>query len=408
MNFNSAETTASLFFGLASSAVVGDCIFERGFLVKLFTMHLSASLIEELEIPPLLQMASSIALGLFCFRSADRGPAQLLLKEMFRPLPRLSNFNVSNCPMLSYSAALGLGFILMGALKGHSADRSFALDILSQLRTQMNVHPQYCVSALMSIALVSFNSGLQEIFSFIPWIRSLGDLLERAEQCIFWNIFAWRMCNWSSALPTGLHDQGGDRVILDFEVVMDTVCQPEIDSVWTHSGELHLLAYVCQVLSANAFYLGLRFAGAPEKVPKGLLSSLDLWMQKILSFPILFSCDPDYFLTRIQSRLLGAFQFMLLARCLIFSGRGDEDCWRYLRRLQGHPLLFKYGQAHLYYSAIGFAFAGSGEARVSTENDLSVAGLLASLLPIFPTTPGEPEFAIQSFLFPFWSFASVQ
>ena len=408
LNFNSAETTASLLLGLAGSAAVNGCAFERSFLVKLFSMHLSSALTDELEIPPLLQMAAALALGFFCFRSADRGPAQLLVKEIFRPLPWLCNAKAQDSPMLSYCAALSLGFVLMGALKTSSAsaeDKQFAQDILLQLKSRMNQHPQYCVSSLMAISLIAFDCAEQEIFSFIPWIRNIGDLLERPEPCIFWNIFAWRMVGWSAALPAGLHDQGGDRVILDFEAVFDEVCQPESDSVWTQSGKLGLLAYCCQVLGANALFLGLKFAGAPEKLPANLLLNLDRWMQKLLCFPILFNCDPDYFLTRIQAKLLSAFQFMLLARCLIFSGRGDENCWRLLRRLQAHPLLFKYGNAHLYYSALGFAFCGRGTSSVSSESELGVAGLLASILPVLPNAPGEPEFAIQSFLSSFWVFA---
>ncbi len=403
LNFNSAETTSSLFLGLASSAAVNDCVFERAFLVKLFSMHLSSALTEELEIPPLLQTAAALSLGFFCFKSADRGPSQLLVKEIFRPLSWLCNSKASDSPMLSYCAALSLGFIMMGSLKENSVhDKQFAEDIVLQLKTKMNGHPQYCVSALMAFSLVGFDCGKQESFSFIPWIRSLGDLLERPEPCLFWNIFTWRMTQWTTSLPDGLHDQGEDRVLLDFENVFDDVCQPEGDSVWSQSGHISLLAYCCQVLSANSLFLGLKFAGTPEKLPKELLKNLDRWMLKLLSFPILFSCDADYFLTRIQGKLLLAFQYMLLARCLIFNGRGDEDCWRYLRRLQAHPLLFKYGNAHLYYAALGFAFCGRGESKISTENELGVAGLLASFLPILPTSPGEPEFAILNFLSPFW------
>lgn len=408
LNFNSAETSACLFLGLGASAAVNETVFERDFLLKLFSLHLPSAVMEDLEIPPLLQMSAALALGLFRFGSADRGPSHLLLKEVFRPLALNVNCKASDTPMLSYAAALALGFILMGHLKTQNGlslqSAQFAQDIMLELKCKASQNPQYQISALMACSLIAFDSGAtDEVESFIPWCRNIGDLLDRPDGVVFWNIFAWRMAHWSQQLPIGLHDQGKDRFLLDFEAIFDVVCQPASDSMWTFSGELGLFAYACQVLTANALFLSLRFAGAASECPKSLLNNLQLWMEKILSFPILFNTDPDFFLTRIQTYLLTAYQYMLLANCLMHAGSGNEDCWRRLRQLFAHPLLFKYGNAHLLYSSIGFLFAKS---PISTKTNFSVAGLLSSLLPILPTQPGEPEFAVNFLMQSFWVFAA--
>lgn len=409
LNFDSESTSACLLLGLAISSLKTKTKNEQAkFLNKLFTMHLpSFQTCLGLEIPPILQLTATLSLGFFKFRSFDRGISQLLLKEIFRSLPMNVNFKpIEDSPLISLVSAFTLGMCLMGSASSKDLNhQKFAEDIQKQLQSNLLENgnkTQHRISVLIATALINIaNSEFNP--TILPWSRSLPDLLDKPEGVVFWYQLTWKLSQWNNLGLFDIKDQGFDKLKLNFELIFDSVCNPAEDSVWTDSAEMGIFIYACQCLMANSVYLALKFAG--EKVKN---ESLDFWIRKLKSFPILFNTDSDYFLTKIQMHLLTTYQYLLLCKCLIFAGTGDSDCWALLRELMAHPLMFKYGNGKLFYSSIGFLFLGKGRLTIRTSgkddkiNYLAVASLLCTLAPILPTSPVDPEFSFVPLLESLW------
>ena len=439
LNFDSEGTSACLLLSLALSSLKSELKNDQSkFLNKLFTMHLpsfQSSL--ELEIPPILQLSASLSLGLFKFRSFDRGTCQLLLKEIFRPLPLNINIKpTEDTPLFSIIPAFTLGMCLMGSSDSSSNNSEFANDIQLQLNSNLlsnGSRTQHGISVLISSAFI--NIGNDQFDNFI-WSRSLPDLLDKPEGIVFWNLLTWRLSQWhkiavnvatdaenrdektkrnmdkfdkkeNNNADFCLDEQGFDKVKINFIKIFDSVCNPSEDSIWTDSSELGLFVYSCQVLIANSVFLALKLSGTEKSN-----ESLDFWLKKLHSYKIIYNTDEDFFLTKIQSHLITTFQYLLLCKCLIFAGSGDSACWSILRSFMADPLLFKYGNGKLFYSSIGFLFLGKGRLTIKTEdlskrkiNYLAIASLLCSICPILPSSPVDSELSFVTLMNSLWPLA---
>lgn len=411
LNFDSEGTSACLLLGLALSTMKTPLRNDQSkFLNKLFTMHLPAFQTSlGLEIPPILQLAATLSLGLLKFQSFDRGTAQLLMKELFRPLPLNVNFKpIEDSPLLSIISAFTLGMCLMGSSSSSDPNaQQFAADIQNQLQSTLIVNgnkTQHNIAVLIATAFININNSNFN-HSLLPWSRSLPDLLDKPEGVVFWCHLTHRLCQWNQQ-ATCFSDQGLDKVKLNFEAIFSSICNQADDSVWTDSAELGLFVYACQVLMANSVFLALKFAGTNKQIER-----IDLWIDKLRSFKILHNVDGDYFLVKIQTHLLTTYQYLLLCKCLIHSASADSDCWAQLRELMAHPLLFKYGNGKLLYSAIGFLFSGKGRSVIRTEradgslNYLAISSLLLNLAPILPTSPTDAEYSFVPLLDALWPLA---
>ena len=414
LNFDSEGTSACLLLGLALSTLktpknTNTVKQERDkFLTKLFTMHLPSFQTNlGLDVPPILQLSASLSLGFFKFRSFDRGIAQLLLKEIFRPLPLNINFKASeDSPLLSIIPAFTLGMCLMApssSSNNNSNNSQFAEDVQNQLNSTLVENgnkTQHQISVLIALTFINIeNSHFNP--QKLPWSRSLPDLLDKAEGVVFWCHLSWRLCQWNSP-PETLQEQSFDKVKLNFETIFDSICVPASDSVWIDSSELGLFVYACQCLMANSVYFALKFAGTHKS-----LDSLDFWIKKLSSYQIIRNIDTDYFLTKIQTHLLSTYQYLLLCKCVIFAGSGNSSCWALLRKLMADPLMFKYGNGRLFYSSIGVLLAGKGRLTLKTEengnlNYLAVASLLAVLIPFLPASPVDSEFSFVTLMDCLW------
>lgn len=414
LNFDSEGTSACLLLSLALSSLKNhDQLNDQSkFLTKLFTMHLSSFQTSlGLEIPPILQLSATLSIGIFKFRSFDRGTTQILLKEIFRPLPLNVNTKpLEDTPLFSLVPAITLGLCLMGSSSSQLKDENnykFAEDIQTQLQSNLLLFgnkTQHLISVLIASSFINIGNS-QFNPQKLPWSRSLPDLLDKPEGIVFWCHLTWRLCRWNEII-SNLDDQGHDKIKLKFIEIFDSVCNPADDSIWTDSSELGIFIYACQVLMANSVYLSLKLAGTRKSH-----ESLNFWINKLFSFKILLNTDSDFFLTRIQSYLLTTLQYLLLCKCLIYVGSGDSYCWKLLRNLMSHPLLFKYGNGKLFYSSIGFLFAGKGRLTIKSENEqgeinyLVVASLLCSMTPIIPTSPVDAEFTFTTLLNSLWPLA---
>lgn len=410
LNFDSESTSACLLLGLAVSSLKYKMKTDQSkFLKKLFTMHLpSFQNCSGLEIPPILQLSATLSLGFFKFKSFDRGICQLLLKEIFRSLSMNVNFKpIEDSPLLSFVSSITLGMCLMSSACSKDLNhQKFAEDIQNQLQSNLIENgnkTEHRIAVLIATAFINIDNS--EFCPLkLPWTRSLPDLLDKPEGVVFWCQLNWKLSQWSNLKSCfNIKDQGFDKLKLNFELIFDSVCKPAEDCVWTDSAELGLFIYACNCLMANSVFLALKFAG--EQVKN---ESLDFWIQKLQSFSILFNTDGDYFLSKIQLHLLTTYQYLLLCKCLIYSGTGNSDCWRSLRELMAHPLMFKYGNGKLFYSSFGYLFLGKGRLTLRTAgtdkkiNHLAVASLLCTLLPILPTSPVDPEFSFVPLLESLW------
>jgi anaphase-promoting complex subunit 1 len=85
-----------------------------------------------------------------------------------------------------------------------------------------------------------------------------------------------------------------------------------------------------------------------------------------------------------------------LSMSVVMAGTGDTECFRVLRVLRKrfeHDMHYGYNMA--IHMSLGFLFLGSGAYTFSRSN-LSIAALLCSLYPVFPTTPNDNRHHLQA------------
>ncbi|OMJ84336.1 hypothetical protein SteCoe_14561 [Stentor coeruleus] len=80
---------------------------------------------------------------------------------------------------------------------------------------------------------------------------------------------------------------------------------------------------------------------------------------------------------------------------LIMSGTGDVESFKIMKRIR-KKVEGEYGFSMAIHMAIGFLFLGNCQYSFSS-NDFSIAAILASVFPKFPTSPSDNRFHLQAF-----------
>lgn len=88
----------------------------------------------------------------------------------------------------------------------------------------------------------------------------------------------------------------------------------------------------------------------------------------------------------------------ILSLSIVMAGTGDIECLKIIRVIRKKfqdSKVFHYGFSMAVNMAIGFIFLGYGNYTFNT-NDMSIAALLISVYPQFPSAPGENRWHLQA------------
>ncbi|XP_058442829.1 anaphase-promoting complex subunit 1 isoform X2 [Malaya genurostris] len=381
---------------------------------KLLSVHIEALLpptAVELDISQNIQVASLMGIGLVYQGTAKRHIAEVLLQEIGRPPgPEMENYVERE----SYALTAGLALGLVTLQQGEKSSALRDLDIPDTLHYYMvggNKRPligaqkeKYKLSsfqikegdtvnidvtapgATLALGLMYFSTSNEAIANWMkpPDTTYLLDFIRPdllLLRIVARNLILWNSINGStewvySQIPQTLADLIKNRLHTDEH-------QQPTDY------EAQCQAY-CNIVCGAAICIGLKYAGTADELPVSTLYSLLKYFLEIHGRPF-----GEY---AGKQTIENCTIMILLSVSMVLAGTGDIRVLRTIRMLRS-----RVGQCHVTYGshmaihmALGFLFLGAGRFTLSRSPE-SVAALICSIFPKFPTHSNDNRYHLQAF-----------
>lgn len=409
---NHELTSVGLLLGLAAS--------KRGTMnlacTKLMSIHVDALLpptSTELDVHPLVRVASVMGLGLLYAESGHRHMAETLLGEIGRP-PGPEMDHCIDRESYALAAGLALGLVMLG--KGgsatglpdlHMADQLYHFMVGGHVRATGSASqrerfrsPSYQIregnavnvdvtspAATLALGLMFFNSGKVTVAKWMsaPETQYLLDMV-RPDFLLLRTLGAGLVL-WSDIRPTK------DWVESHIPDVVSghAFCNggPESTDV---DHETMSQAY-CNILAGACLCMGLKFAGSANgQAFDTLLHYVRLFLD-LQRRPSAEQAGRNTLETCLLATVLGL--------SLVMAGTGDLEVLRLCRHLRlrsgqasGHVL---YGSHLATHMAMGLLFLGGGGGATLGTSPLAVAALVCALFPRFPIHSSDNRYHLQAF-----------
>ncbi|CAN8002147.1 unnamed protein product [Ixodes hexagonus] len=409
---NHELTSVGLLLGLAAS--------KRGTMnlacTKLMSIHVDALLpptSTELDVHPLVRVASVMGLGLLYAESGHRHMAETLLGEIGRP-PGPEMDHCVDRESYALAAGLALGLVMLG--KGgsavglpdlHMADQLYHFMVGGHVRAAGSASqrerfrsPSYQIregnavnvdvtspAATLALGLMFFNSGKVAVAKWMsaPDTQYLLDMV-RPDFLLLRTLGAGLVL-WSDVRPTR------DWVESHVPDVVSTHAfgngGPESSDV---DQETMSQAY-CNILAGACLCLGLKFAGSANGQAFDTLLHYTRLFLDLQRRPSAEQAGRNTLETCLLASVLGL--------SLVMAGTGDLEVLRLCRHLRlrsgqasGHVL---YGSHLATHMAMGLLFLGGGGGLTLGTSPLAVAALVCALFPRFPIHSSDNRYHLQAF-----------
>lgn len=392
-------TSIGLLIGVAASSL-GSCDENLSKVICLHHQALNYKS-DDLIVPPLVQSAAMVSLGLLYYGSMDRDICEMLLKEI-----TAKRSPVDLREGYSLSAGIALGLICLGKdpNEGSLSNMNLSKHLVSLMNGTMendNVEPlkyltfetQYnnidvtASSAILALTLIymkSHNSivarqlALPETPYLLDYVRPDHMIMRvLGENLILWNDIEPTE-EWIQTRYPELVRNYGDGLMANMRVVATT----KDDDV-----SLVLRQAYLTMTSGLHLAIGIRYAGSHlNSVANFLLEGVYklLKLQKHLQY----SSD--------RAILEMCILVSLMSASIVMSGSGNLDIYKVIRQLRKRgreETLYGY---HMALSmCTGLLFLGGGRCTISTSN-LAIATLLCSIYPIFPPNCLDNRYHLQA------------
>lgn len=382
---------------------------------KLLSVHIEALLPPtalELDIPPCIQIASIMGIGLLYRGTAKRHIAEILLQEIGRP-PGPEMENSVERESYALTTGLALGMVTLG--QGESAPGLVDLQLAETLHYYMvggNKRPltgaqtdKYKISsfqiregnavnidvtapgAILALGLMFFDTQNEAVANWMrpPETRYLLDFVR--PDLLLLRMIARGIIMWRSIEPTTDWVNGQFPESLAFDVQRG----PKDDGGVSVDHEAICQAY-CNVVTGAALCIGLRFAGTENESAYQTLEAI---------IQLLLSANGQYLgkfagTATIETCLVT----VLLALSLVYAGTGNLNIIRIIRMLRARtksvPGAVSYGSHMAVHMALGFLFLGAGRYTLSRTPE-AIAALVCALFPKFPTHSNDNRYHLQAF-----------
>nr|XP_043632201.1 anaphase-promoting complex subunit 1 [Erigeron canadensis] len=417
------STSVGLMLGLAAS--------YRGTMQpdisKALYVHIPArhpSPFQDLELPTVMQSAALVSVGLLYEGSAHPQTMQVLLGEIGR---RSGGDNVLEREGYAVSAGFSLGLVALGRGLDAIGYMDKLVDRLLQYAGSKDIHQERSLlsnkltddynrgsgqmmdgtqinidvtapGAIIALGLIFLKTESLAILSRLCIPQTHSELQYVRPDFIMFNIISRNLIMWSRIHPSEDWIQSQiPKVVLDgikgLKDEMDDSDDMDIEAV--------VKAYV-YIVAGACISLGLRFAGTKDGSAQDLLYSYavaflneikPLSVKKMHGFPRLLSQYVD------RSTLETCLHLIVLSLSVVMAGTGHLPTFRLLKFMRcrnsadGH---INYGTQMAVSLSIGFLFLGGGTRTFSTCNS-SIAALLITLYPRFPTGPNDNRCHLQAY-----------
>lgn len=404
---NHELTSVGLLLGLAAS--------RRGSMdlqaTKLMSIHVEALLpptSTELDVHPLVRVASVMGLGLLYAESGHRRMAEVLLGEIGRPPgPEMDHCVDRESYALTSGLALGLvmlgkGSSAVGSPDLHMADLLYHYMVGGQARSaaaqlERFRSPSYQIregntvnvdvtspAATLALGLMFFNSGNLAVAGWMaaPDTQYLLDMV-RPDFLLLRTLGAGLVL-WSKVHPSKAWVEGHLPEVVAAHAFRGN-CSTDVDH------ETMSQAY-CNILAGACLCLGLRFAGSANGEAFKTLRHYAHHFLDMQKHPTAEQAGRN----TLETCLLVS----VLSLALVMAGTGDLEVMRLCRHLRlrsgqasSHVLYGSHLSTHM---ALGLLFLGGGGLTLGTS-PLAVAALVCALFPRFPIHSSDNRYHLQAF-----------
>ncbi len=415
-------TSVGLLLGVSATMCGSmDNSITRLLSIHLPMLHPPAS--ADLEVPPALQAASLIGLGLLYKGSCHRRMTEILISEMDRPPTDDRQFHRESHAL---SAALALGWVTLGQggtaatlsdlqledrllrfIVGGNKDTIWANDG-SAFQEHASVHhaqnPRSNLVKPGKHANTNLTAGPATLALGLMYLKTNNaDVAERIKvpetlfllnsvrpdflllRCLSRSLILWDAIEPSDAwlqthIPSNLWRFG------DPETGREALNSDMADDL--PRGRDFVLAVNCKLYCVTGCLMGLGIARAGTQDPASRLLLFG-YLKRLVQFRKLCA-DGDALVAEM------CLMNVCVAASLVMAGSGDLELLMLFRTLAMRPgNEVNYGSHMAIGMAIGFLFLGGSTMTLSRTNE-AVAALVTSLFPMFPTQTSDNTFHLQA------------
>ncbi|XP_049513491.1 anaphase-promoting complex subunit 1 [Dermacentor silvarum] len=405
---NHELTSVGLLLGLAASKLGSMDLAST----KMMSIHVEALLpptSTELDVHPLVCVASVMGLGLLYAESGHSQMADILLGEVGRP-PGPEMDHCIDRESYALAAGLALGLVMLG--KGGSqfyhsnlrmADQLHHYMVGGRVRSTGNQRerfrsPSYQIregntvnvhvtspAATLALGMMFFNSGNNAVAGWMaaPETQYLLDMVR--PDFLLLRTLASGLILWSDVCPTKAWIESHIPAVVATYAFQRTSDEVDIDH------ETMSQAY-CNILAGACLCVGLKFAGSANAQAFDILHHYTMYFLDLQKQAVAEQAGRN----TLETCLL----VTVLSLSLVMAGTGDLEVMRICRHLRlrsthasSHVLYGSYLVTHM---ALGFLFLGGTELTLSTR-PMAVAALLCSLFPCFPIHSSDNRYHLQAF-----------
>eukprot|EP00160_Parvularia_atlantis_P022124 Unigene9867_Nuclearia_a/m.30099 Unigene9867_Nuclearia_a/g.30099 ORF Unigene9867_Nuclearia_a/g.30099 Unigene9867_Nuclearia_a/m.30099 type:complete len:432 (+) Unigene9867_Nuclearia_a:1081-2376(+) len=333
-----------------------------------------------LPTPPLVQTAAIFALGLLFQGTGHRRMVEVLLDEIGR-----STLIEAHVHAYSLSAALAVGLVVLG--RGNTVASLLDMGIPQRLLSYMGHGtpaaqrggiarlPEHVTTpgATLAYGLMYLRTNDEAAAAYLVLPQTAFALDYFRPDVLLMRTVARGLILWDAQHPTREHVEATCPAFVR-EQMMQAKPAEQIATAYRH------------IVTGVCFVLALKHAGTQRADVCAVLLHYFVLLEKEM-----------HLLAKTTERvgLQTCVATVALSLSLVMAGSGDLVLLRRLRKLHNHSGTGLYGFHMAVHMALGFLFLSGGTASLKTD-DVSIALLVVSLYPRFPSTPGDNLYHLQA------------
>ncbi|RWS17915.1 anaphase-promoting complex subunit 1-like protein, partial [Dinothrombium tinctorium] len=404
------------------AVLLGLAAAKRGtmdmFAVKILSIHVEALLpptSTELDVPPIVQVAAVLGIGLVYQGSGQTHIAEILLSEIGRPPgPEMEHY----IDRESYALAAGLafGFVTLGkgnemiSLVSSAESMSMADQLCNYMigghkRPLTNVQkekyktPSYQIregdyvnadvtspGATLALGMMFFNTSNEAVANWVT-APDTQYLLETVRpDFLMLRVLCKGLIMWSEVKPTKEWIESHIPSIVAKNAL-------NVDVEYDSMIDYETMAQVyCNIVAGACMVLGLKYAGSSNQQA---FESVMGFTKMFLDFPK----EPIYAERAGRSTIESCLNVLVVSLAMIMAGTGNVKVMRicrYLRSRISQVNVVLYGSHMATHMALGLLFLGGCRYTLRTSPE-AIAALICSFFPKYPIHSNDNRYHLQAF-----------
>ncbi|XP_015792112.1 anaphase-promoting complex subunit 1 [Tetranychus urticae] len=407
-------TRVAVLLGLAAAKRgTMDISVERILSIHVEALLPSSSI--ELDVPPVVEVAAILGVGLLYQGSGQRHIAEMLLGEIGRPPgPEMEHY----IDRESYALAAGLAFGLVTLGKGNEMISTVASSegvsmademcnymigghkrALTAAQKEKYKTPSYQIregdyvnsdvtspGATLALGMMFFDTNNEAVAKWVTAPDTQYLLESVRPDFLLLRTLAKGLIMWGSIKPT--------RAWIDShlpKIVSDNALVKEVDYNSRIDYETMSQAY-CNIIAGACMAVGLKYAGSANKEAYDSIFSL---VNVFINLPNEQVLAEQAGRSTIESCL----NVLIISLAMIMAGTGNVEIMRicrYLRSRISQVNVVLYGSHMASHMALGLLFLGGCRYTLSSSPE-SIAALICAFFPKYPIHSNDNRYHLQAF-----------